>query len=291
MENTNTQITTQKPNTPAKVVPWATATANAVRQQLERVLPKSMDIGFYLQSLTATLAIQEEKYRQCDRAKLFYAIQRCAEAGVLPDGRKAVINPYGSDAKLIIMVGGFVDKLDEAGYRVQVENVYSNDGFTYTAGDAPAIHHKIDPFGERGDYKGTYCILREKATEKIAVRELIGAKEMEKIKSCAKTKNVWEEWADEKRKAAAIKRTAKRINLTPALEKMIEIDNEDYDLVKEVKNVTPAEPPASEEPTRLLNALGLKKCSEIEHPKEKQVLKVQDDECPFGVEEEKRTAR
>lgn len=250
----------QVSNAVAKTIPWPTQKVNAMREQLKSVLPSSMQLDFYCQSLAATLAIQQDKYRECNALKLNYAIQRCAEVGLLPDGKKAVINPYKEDAKLIIMVGGFIDLLDAAGYRVQVENVYSNDSFKYTAGDNAGIHHSIDPFSERGEYRGTYCILRQKSDNYIVVRELISQKEMDKIKASAKTQNVWDNWADEKRKAAAIKRAAKRVSLNVQLEKAIEIDNEDYNVGKE-KNVTPAK---SQEPSDLMAELGLKKGTEVE---------------------------
>jgi len=268
---------TQNYNAVAKTIPWPTMKVNAMRDQLKSVLPANMNIDFYCQSLAATLAIQQEKYKECNPLKLNYAMQRCAETGLLPDGKKATINPYKDDAKLIIMVGGFIDLLDAAGYRVQVENVYSGDSFKYTAGDNAGIHHNIDPFEDRGTYKGTYCILRQKSDNYVVVRELVSAKEMEKIKASAKTQNVWDGWADEKRKAAAIKRAAKRVSLNVQIEKAIEIDNSDYDLGKE-KNITPSSV-ASTEPTSLLKELGLKKATEVEVPAE---TKAETEDDVFG---------
>ena len=261
--------TPQTSTTPVKKVSWATATAEGMREQLTKVLPQNITVDFYLQSLAATLAIQQDKYQNCDKMKLFYAIQRCAEAGLLPDGRKAAIIPYKDDAKLIIMVGGFVDKLDEAGYYVQPENVYANDGFSWIAGDNPSCNHKIDPFRDRGEYLGTYAIIRRKSDGAIVSRELISKDEMSKIRGSAKTKEVWDLWADEKCKAAVIKRAAKRLNLSPEVQKVIDVDNQDFDMDK-AKNVTP-----SKMPTDLMDKLGLKKGSEIPEPTVKESLTVE----------------
>ena len=167
------------------------------------------------------------------------------------------------------MFGAFVDKMDEAGYRVQAEQVYSEDQFTELAGDNPGIHHKINRFKPRGSYVGTYIILRAKKDGQVAVREFVSSDEMAKIRGCAQTDNVWQKWFDEKCKAAAIKRAAKRLSLSPEFEKMIDFDNEDNDPTG-MKNITgsafSSDPQDPKESSKLAAALNLKKGSEIEIP-------------------------
>jgi len=249
-----------------------------LKPQLDMMLPKHIDREFWLKSLSVTLAANETKFSQCDRLSLMTAIMRCAELGTLPNGKQAAIIPYGAKAELQIMVGGLVEVLDKAGIRVHTENVYSNDSFKYIAGDAPAIHHSIDIFKTRGEYKGTYAVFKDKSNGEVIAREFLSSEEMATIQKKSQNSQAWKEFVDEMRKKSAIKRGAKRLSLSPTVEKAVEFDNDVNGFKPEEKVVTPQ---TAQEPTALLETLGLKKATQIAEPESKDVTP-DEDEDPFG---------
>lgn len=270
-ENTQTQITTQEP----KRLSFSQAKQNALDNQLAAILPPHIDKEFFKKVFGITLA-SNPKFEQCDQTSLNSAICRCAEIGVLPNGRQAVLIPYGNKCEYQIMVAGFIEILDKAGVRVYAENVYSNDSFKRTGGDNPAIHHAIDDFNPRGEYRGTYAVFKDKATGDVIGREFIGLEDMAKIKAKSQNSNAWKDFEDEMRKKSVIKRGAKRLSLSPIIDKAIDSDNEINGFKPEEKNVTPVEAKVSEVPSGLIKSLGLKKASELPIPEPKKERSIDD---------------
>ena len=63
---------------------------------------------------------------------------------------------------------------------------------------------------------------------------IIGIDEILKIKSKAKTQMIWNEWFDEKAKAAAIRRACKGLfDISQGLQELVEYDNKDFNLDKQ----------------------------------------------------------
>jgi recombination protein RecT len=91
------------------------------------------------------------------RQSFFNACMRCAQDGLLPDGREAVIVPFDAEsassetASYMPMIGGWRKKVRNSGllrdWNVQV--VQEGDAFEYELGDRPFIHHKPAATGGR----------------------------------------------------------------------------------------------------------------------------------------------
>jgi len=109
---------------------------------------------------------------------------------------------------------------------VRAEVVKENDKFEYKG---PCTHpdHAMDAFGDRGKSVGVYCIA--KTNEGDYLVDIMPWGEVLKIKECAKTKKVWDQWPDEMAKKAIIKRAAKQWPKTErsgVLHKAIEVIND-----------------------------------------------------------------
>jgi len=114
----------------------------------------------------------------------------------------------------------------ESMFDIQIVN--DGDEFSFHKENGKVIYsHKIkDPFNPSPKIIGTYCIIKNKRGEFL---ETLNMTDIEKMKSVAKTKNVWDQWFSEMVLKSVIKRACKRhfADITTNIEK---IDNENYDL-------------------------------------------------------------
>lgn len=118
----------------------------------------------------------------------------------------------------------------------KTELVYENDTFVWN-GPNKAPDHKADPFSDRGDVKGGYCIARlPDGTDMI---ETMSRKEMDQIQETSKAKNgPWKHWPDEMRKKSVTKRASKSWPQTgdrKRIDTAIDVMNHHEGLVEEEK--------------------------------------------------------
>lgn len=90
---------------------------------------------------------------------------------------------------------------------VRAEIVRHNDAFDYR-GPCEAPYHSMNPFADRGDVVGVYCIAKTADGDVLA--NVMSKEEIDLIKSKAKFSTVWDTWFDEMAKKAIIKRSAKQ---------------------------------------------------------------------------------
>ncbi len=90
---------------------------------------------------------------------------------------------------------------------VKADTVKANDTFEYRGINQIPMHH-MDPFRDRGETIGAYCVA--KTTSGDILIDIINREQLERIRNCAKTQNVWDNWFDEMAKKAIIKRAAKQ---------------------------------------------------------------------------------
>ena len=89
----------------------------------------------------------------------------------------------------------------------KTELVYENDSYTWNGIDKMPTH-EADPFSERGEVKGGYCVA--KLPDGSVMVENMSRAEMDKIESTSKAKaGPWKQWPDEMRKKSVTKRASK----------------------------------------------------------------------------------
>lgn len=179
-----------------------------------------------------------------DRDSLYLAILRAAETGLTPDGKKAAIVIFNTKVKrqgkevwlplaqFMPMVSGIVDALGEMGVFCDTEVVCANDAFEYEAGDAPKIMHKPAKLGQvRGDYIGTYAILRKNTH---TFREVMDTAQVEQVRAKSKSPNSlgWKDFWSEMARKTVLRRCAKRVPMTQEdyekVEKLFAADDETF---------------------------------------------------------------
>lgn len=110
---------------------------------------------------------------------------------------------------------------------VKAEIVKESDEFEYT-GPCTLPIHKMNPFAQdRGAPIGVYCVAKTNKGDYLV--DLMDWQEVQKIKKCAKTQFVWEEWEEEMAKKSLVKRAAKmwpKTDQSSLLHKTIDVMNE-----------------------------------------------------------------
>jgi recombination protein RecT len=162
-----------------------------------------------------TAATQNPQLRKVDRRSLFLALQRCAQDGLIPDGREAVITIFksrelGQVAAYMPMVAGIRKLVQQSGEITRFEQtiVYANDDFDYRLGDRPHIFHK-PALADRGKPVLAYSIAQFR--DGTLSREIMTMEEIQKVRAVSRAADdgPWKHWFTEMARKTVARRHAK----------------------------------------------------------------------------------
>jgi recombination protein RecT len=203
-------------------------------------------------------AVQENpELLQADLKSLYFACEKAAQDGLMPDGREGFLSIYNTNVgskqspqwikkvQWQPMIEGMRKILGENGILLRAEVVYEvdRDNFKYVKGDNPHILHEPDVFAtERGEVIGAYAIATDRATGEILGREAMNADELQEVRNASKNPNgtVYQKWPGEMQRKAPARRLFKQIpRIASILKDVLESDNLNYDMNKppEASNV------------------------------------------------------
>jgi recombination protein RecT len=201
------------------------------------------------------------KLLACNPRSLLGAAMKAAQDGLMPDGRECVLNIYNTKqkdaqgresweptAQYLPMVAGLMKKLYEAGATyVDAAAVYEKDEFIYERGDNVRLLHRPYLATDPGAIVAAYVVVKMGTGE--TKREVMPRRDIDKIReaSKAKDKGPWVDWFDQMAIKSVIKRAYKQLPNTPALDKVIEHDNEAAGL-----SALPQTPYIAHQPTQQL---------------------------------------
>ncbi len=167
---------------------------------------------FAMQSLTNNRSL-----RSCSADSVTNAIINVAAVGLTlnpADGYAYLVPEYDKQQKqnvcrLRISFKGLIKAATDTGVVewVKAETVRQADDFKWTGVAAMPVHN-MNPFGDRGELVGVYCVAKLKSGEYLT--DVMSWDEVMRIKGCAKTQSVWNQWPEEMAKKAIIKRAAKQ---------------------------------------------------------------------------------
>lgn len=148
-------------------------------------------------------------------------------AYLIPESKKNG-NQWAKECDLRISFTGLIKLATDSGAikKVRAEIVRQNDEFIFNGVFNEPTHRITTPFDEaqRGAPIGVYCVAID--NEDKYTTELMSWDEVLKIKSKAKTQNVWNEWTNEMAKKAIIKRASKQWTKTNRMESAVSMLNE-----------------------------------------------------------------
>lgn len=238
-----------------KAAPYQTAIAKA-KDRFVKIAAASMDYDresiFAMQMLMKTDFALKTANEQPTSVQL--AMINVASTGLTlnPAHGYAYLVPRDGLICLDISYKGLIKIATDTGSIrwARADLVYERDSFSYN-GPAAAPEHQADPFKERGEVVGVYCIA--KTSDGDILTEIMPMEELEKIRSKSmayvkKKSGPWVEWFGQMAKKAVVKRASKTWPYTDRAEKLmdaIDLANESeggYDLdAEKVQMITQAQ--------------------------------------------------
>lgn len=158
------------------------------KREIARALPGGVTTDRFIR-VTVTALNQSPELITTDRASLFTALIKCAQDGLLPDGREAALVKFGDTATYMPMIGGLRKIAAKHGLSLAAYVVYENDEFSYELGITPDVHHKPPHLTEdRGDPIGAYAVATDRRTGEKYL-DVMSKGEIERIRQESKGKN------------------------------------------------------------------------------------------------------
>lgn len=210
--------------------------AEKMSDQFRAALPAHIPVERF-QRVLMTAIQSNPKLLRCDRRSLWNSAIKCAQDGLLPDGREAAIVEYrdrerGEIAQYLPMIAGLRKKVRNSGEIAtwDVHAAYEKDEFEFELGDEPFIRHKPS-LGDRGRLIAVYSIATLKSGEKS--RDVMSVAEVEKIRAISRAKNG--PWGNptfypEMAKKTVARRHSKVLPMSTDLDDLIRRDDDLYDM-------------------------------------------------------------
>ena len=169
---------------------------------------------------------------KADRESVLSAAMKCAQDGLLPDGREAALVVYGTTAQYLPMIAGILTKVRRSGdlKTIAAHVVYEKDAFNYTLGDEERIEHQPFLDGPRGKPIAVYAVAKTK--DDGVYREVMSVAEVEQVRAVSRAKNngPWVQWWGEMARKTVLRRLSKRLPMSTDLQQVFSRDDDHYDL-------------------------------------------------------------
>jgi len=213
-------------------------------------------INSVLLEITKSKADPKKDLSVCTPLSILTAVKQAVDLGLEIDGRKhghlikrninvgTKDNPkWVAECQFQVGYAGFIYAIKRAlpDINIVVNLVKQGDIFQINKNNDldEYTHTYKDPFAGQDKIIGGYCYISFTLNgNKYAKIETMSKQEIDKIKSCAKSTDIWDKWYEEKAKVAIIRRACKILFAglnNDKLNNLVNKDNEDYDLNQEPK--------------------------------------------------------
>lgn len=237
---TETKSLAKKTTTAIAPIDSVRGALTQMQSQFKMALPANVTPEKFIR-VTMTAIQNNPKLLDCTRQSLYSAAMKCAQDGLLPDGRQAALVPFkdkagNSNVQYMPMTAGILQKVRNSGELASIspQVVFENDEFSFWV-DEKGEHllHRPKLTGERGEAKFAYAVAKTK--DGSAYIEVMSADEIEQVRQVSRSKDTgpWRDWPGEMWKKTVIRRLSKRLPMSTDLEEVIHRDDELYDVKKE----------------------------------------------------------
>jgi recombination protein RecT len=256
-------------NKPVRLIDEWRDSVNRMSDQFKMALPAHIPVERFIRVVLTALQ-NNQKLMACTKQSFFNAAVRCAQDGLLPDGREAAIVPFGEEdaedgrgrtrsdmAGYMPMVAGIRKKVRNSG-EIKDWNaavVYQGEPFEFELGDEPFIRHKKMRGGRVGrQIEWAYSVVTFKDDTKS--RDVMPIEEIEDIrkKFSRSKKGPWSvpESYPEMCIKTVVKHHAKSLPMSTDLDRLLHADDALYDFRGAADKQERVAPPPR--PTSLQNA-------------------------------------
>ncbi|MCR5875121.1 recombinase RecT [Phenylobacterium sp. J426] len=228
------QAQAQQSTAVAKIEPRAPGVVGDVQRmekQFALALPEHVSPEKFVRVVMTAINTNPD-LQKADRQSVLAAAMKCAQDGLLPDGREAALVTYGNKASYLPMIAGVLTKVRRSGELLSISAhvVYAKDVFSYTLGDNEKIEHQPYMEGDRGKAVAVYAVAKTK--DGGIYREVMSIAEVEQVRNVSRAKNngPWVQWWGEMARKTVLRRLAKRLPMSTDLMQVFQRDDEHYDL-------------------------------------------------------------
>lgn len=210
--------------------------SDAMREQFARALPKHLSPERFAR-VAITALTRTPKLAECTQASMMKCLLDLSAMGLEPDGRRAHLIPYGTEATLIVDYKGLVELIRRSGdvVSIRAETVCEKDSFDWKNGE---VTHSVNWREDRGEVQAVYAEAVMKSGEKQTA--VMTTKEVDAIRARSRSGNngPWKtDWA-EMAKKTAVRRLSKMLPLSSEIMRHVERDDDQFTM----RNVTPSAP-------------------------------------------------
>ena len=232
------QVATKQPN-PMQEIYLAMENGTA---QFKAALPAHIPVERFKRVLL-TAVQNNTQLATADRRTFFNSAMKCAQDGLLPDGREAALVIYKTKVKVqgkevwidavqyMPMIGGLRKKVRNSKELAtwDVKAVYEKDEFEYEEGLDLVLKHKPYIDGPPGKLRAVYSVARLKSGE-VSI-DVMPIWQVERIRNLSKAKDngPWKDHFDEMAKKTVARRHSKVLPMSTDLDDLIRQDDELYD--------------------------------------------------------------
>ncbi len=211
--------------------------SDAMREQFARALPKHLPAERFAR-IAITALTRTPKLADCTPESMMKCLLDLSAMGLEPDGRRAHLIPYGTEATLIVDYKGLVELIRRSGdvVSIRAETVCEKDSFDWKNGE---VTHSVNWREDRGAVQAVYAEAVMKSGEKqsaVMTREEV---EAIRARSRAGKSGPWVTDWPEMAKKTAVRRLSKMLPLSSEIMHHVERDDDQFSM----RNVTP-NPPA-----------------------------------------------
>lgn len=220
-----------------------------------------------------------------DRNSLWAACTKCAQAGLLPDGREAALVPFKDKSgsykvQFMPMISGILKLVRNSGelQTITSQVVFKNDAFKYWIdSDGEHIEHTPNMFSDRGEAIGAYALAKTK--DGGLYIEVMPYDQIMAVKNSSRSANSgpWSgSFEHEMWRKTVMRRLSKRLPMSTDIEQVIRADDEQFEsIATETTEVKELPKPADKKPRRLK--------TEIEAPKAVEAIEVTEKNSPEEI--------
>lgn len=212
------------------------ADVQKMEKQFALALPEHVSPDRFVRVVMTAINSNPDLQR-ADRESVLSAAMKCAQDGLLPDGREAALVTYGNKAQYLPMIAGVLVKVRRSGElkTISAHIVYDKDAFTYTLGDEERIEHQPYLGGPRGKPIAAYAVAKTK--DGGIYREVMSLEQINQVRnvSRAKSNGPWVQWWDEMARKTVLRRLAKRLPMSTDLQQVFQRDDDHYDLSRQAE--------------------------------------------------------
>lgn len=248
----NSSTSTTKTNSNNLVSESRKSKLEQLKTEFEKKLPlfigNKTNCEKYVKSVLFELnKIPDEHLLRCSNQSILEAVKTAIDLELEIDSRQHChLILFNGKAQLLVGYRGFIYAIKRvySDANIVVNLVRANDTFIVKRGnDIDEYSHVVsDPFDNNIDsMRGGYCYISLNIGDrKVAKIETMSKNEILKARSIAKTSKIWDNWFEEKAKVVILKRACKILFAglnNEMINKLINKDNEDYNLNEEKKEV------------------------------------------------------